>query len=76
MKLKKSLVGLMLTAALTTIPVTLAACKPASGGTDSSSITQSSDDSSVVEKVPFEATGEYYCVAGESEYTLDRKSVV
>ena len=70
MKLKKSLVGLMLTAALTTIPVTLAACKPASGGTDSSSITQSSDDSSVVEKVPFEATGEYYCVAGESEYTL------
>ena len=67
MKLKKRLVGLMLTAALTAIPVTLAACNKGSGGSSSSSsITQSSDDisSSVEEKLTFEATGEYYCAAG------------
>lgn len=74
MKFKKRLVGLMLTAALTAIPVTLAACNKGSGGesSSSSSITQNSGDitSSVEEKVPFEATGEYYCAAGESEYTF------
>lgn len=78
MKLKKRLVGLMLTAALTTIPVALSTgCNwkfwEENSSNSSSSITSGVEDSassSVEESMPFEEMGEYYAVVGESEYSF------
>ena len=67
MKLKKRLVGLMLTAALATFPIMLTACqKPGKDSSEESSITESSVD----ESVAFEATGAYYATVDGGECTL------
>ncbi len=71
MKLKKRLVGFMLAAALTAIPVAFASCVDPS--TEASSGAESnvpSDESSVVESLPFEQTGSYYCETETGTYAL------
>ena len=67
MKFKKRLVGFMLAAALTALPITLTACLGEPSDESTSSITESSVEETVV---PFEETGEYYSTVGELEYAL------